>query len=204
MPVMVIKNNKNSTIIDNAKQICKSLNRPISHLEKWYAVELSTSGSIKNETIVLKGMHDKSRITKLLAKFIKLVVLCGVCDNPETILDVRSKEKVVKECRACGSCTPLYSHNHKLIKDICSSWVKPVREKLEVVVDANSDDDEDWCCDTSDEAVKQRANEFLPKHIEKEAPREEEDCEFQIEFGTPESYTAKVIDKELDDFIDSI
>ena len=212
MPVMVVSYKKHTTI-DNISKISRSLNRPNFYLEKWFALELSTHCNLESDALVIKGKHNFDRLQKILTSFIKQFVLCSKCDNPETELTVKSKEKMVQSCVACGYSRTLQSCQNKLIKSLCKSYIRPNKK----VVSSNSkddvseDDDDDWCCDTSKDAVKQRLLDFFqpvpkPAAAVTQPPVPDDDDDFVVFEIEQSSYSdpAPTRDVELDDFIDAI
>lgn len=214
MPALGVTYKRATTIIENALNIAKALKRPITHLEKWFVVELSTSASSDGKSIVLKGVHDCDRLRALLKKFIETVIVCSRCDNPETVLEVISREKVSQTCLACGHSRNIYAGKHKLIKEICTAapkrTKKPKRtiQKLMGEKKDEEEEDDDWCCDTSSDAVKQRAREFfgeeprrVKKHLEVVVDEDDDFIVFEEIVRQP---PIAVKDKEFDDFVDTI
>jgi translation initiation factor 2 beta subunit (eIF-2beta)/eIF-5 len=214
MPLLDIRYQKRTTRIENMKQISKSLGRKSEYIMKWFAKELSTH--VKLEPIgamIISGTHDKGHIRQCLDKFIDLLVLCIKCGNPETIIE-SNHDNICLNCKACGCMNKIKVDRHSLIAYIH----KQIRvKKLPIFEhqccdDADDNDDDDWSCDTSDDAVRARQQEFL------ETSHKHEGTENKVEDGlllsTNESDddfitfspvdTCSNIDKELDDFIDNI
>jgi translation initiation factor 2 beta subunit (eIF-2beta)/eIF-5 len=158
IPVMEIKHQNKKTVIENINAISKQLDRPVSYLEKWFSKELSTSAKIaESRYLVLKGIHEKSKVIDVLFKFIKFIVLCRVCKNPETTISIKAKN-IYLDCKACGAYLAITGDQHTLVKFICRAYEKPIKkfkfEPTEYV-------EEDWSCDTSEAAVKSRMIEFF-------------------------------------------
>jgi len=49
-----------------------------------------------------KGEYSKELIESYLKDFIKIYILCPVCDYPETSIQLDSKKLIRLECKSCG------------------------------------------------------------------------------------------------------
>jgi len=99
------KGNGVKTVIPNMVDIARALGRPPTYCCKYFGCELGaqTQFDFKNERYIVNGAHDASRLQDMLDGFIKKFVLCEKCDNPETVLKVKSvKQIVTASCKACG------------------------------------------------------------------------------------------------------
>ena len=169
MPCLDVKTHKKTTRVENIDKIAKSLHRPMSYCVKWFSKELSTSCSLERSVLVLKGIHNRESLSNCLTRFIKLIVLCANCGNPETTITINSKKHLELNCKACGSLTKIQSHKHSLIKFICGEY-KPAGPQgpqgkadfsIENFENVDESDLDGWSCDTSEEAIKKRAEDFF-------------------------------------------
>ena len=90
------------TILTNLQQISSYLRRDQDHLLKFLLKELATSGSIKNNRVVLHRKISSIKINEKIADYSKEFVICNQCKKPDTEL---SKEKGFSfiHCLACGA-----------------------------------------------------------------------------------------------------
>ena len=201
MPALKLIHRKKQTIMENAASISKSLSRPLVYLQKFLSKELGTVIKVETNQLVIAGTHSVEVLDMLLVKFIKLCIICQTCVNPETKLIVK-KSLIELYCTACGCTSKVSSSKHSLIKYICSGY-KPSRSETIQNIEQESAL-EDWSCDTSEEAVSERmAQAFGPKKkavsVSPQVNSEDEDF---IVFETPS--VPRVIDHELEAFIDGI
>jgi len=99
------KGNGIKTVIANMSEIAKALSRPPTYPTKYFGCELGaqTNFDMKNERYIVNGEHDANKLQDILDGFIKKFVLCPACDNPETVLSVKSKSQAIQgKCKACG------------------------------------------------------------------------------------------------------
>jgi translation initiation factor 5 len=109
MPRLVSKiegrGNGIKTVLDNATEAGRALNRLPSYITKFFAFELGTLCIIndKDARYIVNGAHDAEKLQDILDSFIKKFVLCPACENPETDLLVNAKDgTVLRACKACG------------------------------------------------------------------------------------------------------
>lgn len=108
MPRLVSKiegrGNGIKTVIDNAAEIGRALNRLPSYITKFFAFELGTLCIINNRDnrYIVNGAHDAEKLQGLLDGFIGKFVLCTACENPETELQIDRDGSVMRQCKACG------------------------------------------------------------------------------------------------------
>lgn len=67
----------------------------------------------KNDKYVVNGKHDAVALSKLLDVFIEKFLLCSVCKNPETSIEVQKNGNIQLRCMACGETTAVDSR-HRL------------------------------------------------------------------------------------------
>lgn len=149
-----------------------------------------TQFDFKNERYIVNGSHDANKLQDILDGFIKKFVLCPVCENPETVYKVNAKKGIIgSSCKACGHRFTL-DMTHKLTtfilknppeQDVNAKGTSQTQKKKKEKKDANGDadsnegdgpedqngfndsneaDDDDWCDDVSEEAVKKRMTEL--------------------------------------------
>lgn len=125
MPKIVSKiegrGNGIKTVIHNATDVARALNRLPSYLTKYFAFELGTLCIIneRDSRYIVNGAHDAEKLQDVLDGFIKKFVLCSACDNPETELCVQQlgdspAKIIVRACKACGHRGPV-DMQHKLV-----------------------------------------------------------------------------------------
>ncbi len=93
MPDLELKHETNFTVIVNVDKVVKSLKRSKESLYKYIGIKLSTMTTSKG----IRGQWSYDDIRRVVASFIKDVVLCSHCSNPET--EWRGNKL---GCYACG------------------------------------------------------------------------------------------------------
>jgi translation initiation factor 5 len=97
-----------TTLIINSEEIAKLIKRPIEHISKYISHGLSCPIKKEKEYDCLgfKGKYTIDIITKYFMDYIKIYVLCPICDLPETTLFIqKDKDKprgLSHNCNACG------------------------------------------------------------------------------------------------------
>jgi translation initiation factor 5 len=91
------KKSGGTTVVDNTTAICASLSRDASHIAK-----LKRPVSIKNNNWSMHGEVKAETIQDSVQAYIQKFVLCGVCGNPETVMDTSTLT-----CKSCGGETKL-------------------------------------------------------------------------------------------------
>jgi translation initiation factor 5 len=152
MPIPCIKNVKNTTIIENLKDIANSLKCPAEYIIIFLKTELGTNTVISSDKAIINGHHSKDIINLNLEKFINMFILCPKCSLPEC--DFNGKKL---NCRACGCISSL--KNHKLTSFILKNNKKkktPIKK-----AEKNNKDNEEiiWFSDISKEAMEKRREE---------------------------------------------
>lgn len=100
------------TLLLNLNDISKALDRPNDMIIKYFQYELSIPIIKKDNKIIFPGIFEKSQINKIIQKFIREIVICGSCNNPETTINYK---KMQLNCKACGNFTKIKT-NEKLFK----------------------------------------------------------------------------------------
>lgn len=112
-----------NTKIKNLEEIARDLRRDITHLMKFYSLELGTIISNKRGQYVLNGKFSNKRLTNILDKLIDKFILCRKCSNPETDFKLK-KQSLYLDCKSCGHQT-IINHNSKFI-DFYSKTLKKI------------------------------------------------------------------------------
>lgn len=111
MPTLVTKiegrGNGIRTILVNAVDVAKALNRPVTYLIKYFGGSLGalSNWDARNEKAIVNGAHDPPMVKSLLDLFVKKFVMCAHCGNPETSVAVSKKDDISLHCKACGYVT---------------------------------------------------------------------------------------------------
>jgi translation initiation factor 2 subunit 2 len=90
------------TVLTNIPQIVSYLRRNQDHFIKFLLKELATSGTMKNNLLVLQRKINSSAINDKIADYIKEFVVCSQCNKPDTEL-TKDKEFMFMHCLACGA-----------------------------------------------------------------------------------------------------
>lgn len=90
------------TILTNLSQIASYLRRDYNHLLKFLLKELATSGSIKNNRVVLQRKISSIKINEKILEYAKEYVICRQCGKPDTEL-IKEKSFLFINCLACGA-----------------------------------------------------------------------------------------------------
>ena len=102
MPKMVLKQesrlNGVKTNIVNIEDVAAALRVPSIAIMKYLCAEL---GANMEQTSIIKGDHDYSKVLKHLDKFIDRYILCKGCNYPELKMFVEGKD-LKSSCNSCG------------------------------------------------------------------------------------------------------
>lgn len=90
------------TILTNLQQIASYLRRDQNHLLKFLLRELATSGSIKNNRVILQRKISSQKINDKIEQYSKEFVICKECKKPDTEL-IKDKGFMFVHCLACGA-----------------------------------------------------------------------------------------------------
>lgn len=115
------------TILINIQDICKSLDRPLSHIIKYIGCELNTNSYYDKDIdkVILKGSFSRDIIQDIIYKYIYNFILCNKCNNPETVYKIRKKNKLYTiklKCKACGESTKI-DNDHNICKLIIKEYI---------------------------------------------------------------------------------
>ncbi len=90
------------TILTNLQQIASYIRRNQDHLLKFLLKELASSGSIKDNRVILQRKILSGKINEKIEEYIKEFVLCSQCKKPDTEL-IKEKGISFIHCLACGA-----------------------------------------------------------------------------------------------------
>ena len=90
------------TILTNLSQIASYLRRNQEHLLKFLLKELATSGSIKQNRVILHTKISSQKINDKIQEYANEFVVCKECKKPDTEL-LREKGFSFIHCLACGA-----------------------------------------------------------------------------------------------------
>lgn len=100
------KGNGIKTVITNLSNVAEQLARPPNYVIKYFGFELGAQTNIdpKDDRWIINGAHEASKLQDYLDGFIKKFVLCGSCQNPETVVNIKDGD-IILDCKACGQRT---------------------------------------------------------------------------------------------------
>ena len=125
------KGNGLKTLISNATEVSKSLNRPIPYIIKYmgYTLGTQTQCDFRNQRFSINGLHQSKDLQRIMTSFIDKYVLCSKCGNPETEFTIK-KNKVLQTCKACGSHIILKEEKSKMNNFILKDLSRKERKDL--------------------------------------------------------------------------
>lgn len=90
------------TILTNLQQIASYIRRDINHFLKYLLRELATSGSLKENRVILQTKIPSHKINEKIQEYVNEFVICKECGKPDTELIKQDKFMFV-HCLACGA-----------------------------------------------------------------------------------------------------
>jgi translation initiation factor 2 subunit 2 len=96
------------TVLTNICQIMSYLRRNQEHFIKYLLKELATSGTMKNNILILQRKINSQAINDKIQDYVKEFVICSQCGKPDTEL-LKDKEFMFMHCLACGAKHPVRS-----------------------------------------------------------------------------------------------
>lgn len=99
------------TAIVNLPEVARALGRPTSYLIKYFGYELGAQTN--EERNLVNGSHNANELQDSLDGFILKFVLCPRCKNPETQIQIKDKNILLRNCQACGNIADI-DPRHKL------------------------------------------------------------------------------------------
>lgn len=92
----------NKTVLANLQQIASYIRRDINHFLKYLLKELATSGSLKDNYVILQTKISSQKINAKIQSYVQEFVICKECGKPDTELIKQDKFMFV-HCLACGA-----------------------------------------------------------------------------------------------------
>jgi len=110
------------SVFTNILEVAKSMQVPPSYIVHFMGYEIGAQAKFdakkpERQQAFLSGEHDTKDLSRICVQFIQEVLLCPVCGLPELLIYVEDK-KVMGNCRACGSQSPLPITNEKFKRHI--------------------------------------------------------------------------------------
>lgn len=96
------KGNGIYTIFNNINDISKVINHPVEVILKYIAAVTGSNYIQAKNTIT--GTHTSDELKQLILLYIKYLVMCPVCNIPETVPEVEGSKKNVKLKLCCSAC----------------------------------------------------------------------------------------------------
>jgi len=96
----------NKTVWKNFNEVIDYIKRDPKHMLKFMGKDMGAAWRFEGNRLVFVGKFSQSLINTKLEKYVKLYVLCPVCEKPETQLD-KVDRIVVMKCMACGATNPV-------------------------------------------------------------------------------------------------
>lgn len=94
------------TFLTNFREICNALNRDPSHLLRFLAREMATSGALDGARAVFQGKFECETLNRLIRRYMEEFVICPVCKRPDTKI-IKEKRLSFLLCEACGAKSPV-------------------------------------------------------------------------------------------------
>jgi translation initiation factor 2 beta subunit (eIF-2beta)/eIF-5 len=113
------KGNGVYTMFNNIEDVCKSMNHPVDVVMSYIAAMTGSNYIAVRNTIT--GTHKTTELTTIILEYIKYLVMCPICNIPETIPKIKGAKKnatIVICCSACKNETPVKNVNKRIIKGI--------------------------------------------------------------------------------------
>lgn len=103
------------TRIVNCYEVARALHRPPGYVCKFFGCELGAQTKIDDAAgvYIVNGSFNQAVLSETLQNFIKMFVLCGNCNLPETDLKIKKNGDIKQACNACGAET-MCDMQHKL------------------------------------------------------------------------------------------
>lgn len=122
------------TCIVNLAEVSRALGRPPAYVLKYFGSELGAQTTM--DRFVINGVHDAPELQDCLDGFINKFVLCASCKNPETEIQIKNKDDLQRDCKACGSVTVI-DPRHKLSSYILKNPPASKKGKKSATATAN-------------------------------------------------------------------
>jgi translation initiation factor 5 len=92
------------TVVPNISEIADKLGREVECLMKYFAHELAVTTKFKDDKWIMTGSFQQDTIQATLFDFVKKFVLCKECRNPETIVQMDEKKRLMVKLQSLLSC----------------------------------------------------------------------------------------------------
>jgi translation initiation factor 2 subunit 2 len=102
IPKVTGRQQGNKTQITNFSQICSTLHRDCSHLQKYLLKELATSGDFTNNVLNFNRKVSSTDTNEKIRQYVNKFVLCYECGKPDTKIILENGISYLK-CQACGA-----------------------------------------------------------------------------------------------------
>lgn len=96
------KGNGIHTIFNNMRDISETINVPAEIIFKYIAAVTGSNYIPAKNTIT--GAHTTEDLNKIILVYIKYLVMCPVCNIPETVPEVEGSKKNTKLKLCCSAC----------------------------------------------------------------------------------------------------
>jgi len=113
------KGNGIYTIFTNITDISKKINVPVEIILKYIALVTGSNYIPAKNTIT--GEHKSEDLNKIILVYIKHIIMCPVCNIPETVPEVEGSKKNSKLklcCSACKNVSYITNTNKQIDKGI--------------------------------------------------------------------------------------
>jgi translation initiation factor 2 subunit 2 len=107
-PIKIGKIGTKRTVWCNFGHNCHQINRDIKHVAAFIFIELSTTGSINDQNmLIVVGRFKSEQFENVLKKYITEFITCNACKQPNTELIKKNRItfKVCKDCHCQRSVT---------------------------------------------------------------------------------------------------
>jgi translation initiation factor 2 subunit 2 len=96
----------NKTIIKNFSEIAGYVRREENQILKFIGKDMGAAWRKDGSRVIFVGKFGALAINKKIEKYVKLYVVCPVCEKPDTELK-RIDRVLVMKCSACGAVNPV-------------------------------------------------------------------------------------------------
>ena len=92
----------NKTILRNFMEYPRTLRRDPDKVLVFLAKEMATAASLDGDRAIFIGRRDKQSFIVLLNRYMRELVLCPVCESPDSHLEKMNRLQFLV-CEACGA-----------------------------------------------------------------------------------------------------
>ena len=105
MPVFQSFIEGKTTLISNFTDVARKLGRELSHLVKFFAIEVGAQGEIDGHRLRLNTAKNPAFLNQKLEAYVKEFVICKECGKPDTEIRMIDDVPWIK----CGACSAKYT-----------------------------------------------------------------------------------------------